>query len=71
MLHGFDEVKCARKDNAKILFSIAASLYEPQFSAHRLAFSKTTILVVIVDDLFDNKKCNPEEFRRFNEATKR
>lgn len=71
MQQGFDELKSVRKQNAIVFFSIATSIYEPQFSAHRLAFSKSSDMTVILDDLFDEKKRNPQEFRRFSEALKR
>ncbi|KAG6479248.1 bifunctional abietadiene synthase, chloroplastic-like [Zingiber officinale] len=52
-------------------FFTCPSIYEPEFSAFRAAFTKSCSFVVIIDDEMDLLDCDPNDILKFNEAVQR
>nr|UPQ49781.1 levopimaradiene synthase [Phylloglossum drummondii] len=67
---GFAELSFTRQRPAEMYFSIAACMFEPEFAALRLAYTKTACITVILDDLFDSHASVPD-LKLFLEAVKR
>ncbi|KAG1371323.1 bifunctional levopimaradiene synthase, chloroplastic [Cocos nucifera] len=68
---GLDEVQRARKRLGQCYFVMAPNIYEAQFSSFRLAYTKGALLIIILDDLFDDKSYDLQELQQFNETFRR
>ncbi|KAK9271287.1 hypothetical protein L1049_026877 [Liquidambar formosana] len=51
--NGLDHLKFARQKMTYAYFSIASVLFSPEFSDARISWAKNSVLVTLVDDLFD------------------
>nr|AFU73872.1 putative monofunctional diterpene synthase [Pinus contorta] len=67
---GFAELNFTRDRVAEIYFSIASTMFEPELATCRAIFTKTTVCLVILDDLYDTH-ASLENINLFNEAFKR
>ncbi|KAJ7552053.1 hypothetical protein O6H91_06G039800 [Diphasiastrum complanatum] len=67
---GFTELSFTRQRPAEMYFSIASCMFEPEFAAVRLAYTKTACITVILDDLFDSYG-SVSDLKLFLEAVKR
>jgi hypothetical protein len=67
---GFAELNFTRDRVAEIYFSIACSMFEPDLATCRAVYTKSSICIVILDDLYD-KHGSVEDIKLFTEAVKR
>nr|UPQ49788.1 ent-isopimara 8,15 diene synthase [Vittaria appalachiana] len=50
---GFDKLIFARQNPIGCFFSIAATLFEPEYMHARITWAKMSILITLIDDLYD------------------
>ncbi|XP_057823165.1 bifunctional levopimaradiene synthase, chloroplastic isoform X2 [Cryptomeria japonica] len=67
---GFSELKFTRHRQVEIHFSAAVVMFEPEYSACRIAYTKAASLLIILDDLFD-AHVSFDQVKLFTEAVKR
>nr|QWV53995.1 kaurene synthase-like 4 [Chamaecyparis formosensis] len=67
---GFSELTFTRHRQVEIHFSAAVVMFEPEFSACRIAYTKAASLLIILDDLFD-AHASFDQVKLFTEAVKR
>ncbi|KAH7437474.1 hypothetical protein KP509_05G074100 [Ceratopteris richardii] len=67
---GFDKLTFARQKPAECFFSIAATLFEPEFAYARIVWTQISVLVTLIDDLYDVEG-SPDDLERFINALKR
>nr|H8ZM73.1 RecName: Full=Bifunctional cis-abienol synthase, chloroplastic; AltName: Full=Diterpene synthase TPS4; Short=AbdiTPS4; Flags: Precursor [Abies balsamea]AEL99953.1 diterpene synthase TPS4 [Abies balsamea] len=67
---GFTELKFTRDRVVETYFAVASSMFEPEFSTCRAVYTKISVLLVILDDLYDGYG-SPDEIKLFSEAVKR
>ncbi|KAK8953146.1 hypothetical protein KSP40_PGU020805 [Platanthera guangdongensis] len=52
--YGFDDVLMTQLNPREIHFSISATIYEPEFSASRIAYTKSNCLEIMLRDVFQS-----------------
>eukprot|EP01018_Ginkgo_biloba_P027642 Gb_00720 [translate_table: standard] len=68
---GFRQLNFTRDRVVEIYFSVAASMFEPEFAACRVAFTKAACLTIIIDDLHDTYGSIDDVLNPFTEAIRR
>nr|AQT03468.1 levopimaradiene synthase [Ginkgo biloba] len=67
---GFTHLTFTRQRPVEIFFSASATLFEPEFAACRIAYTKSACLAVILDDLYD-AHASLQDAMLFTKAVKR
>ncbi|KAJ3681458.1 hypothetical protein LUZ60_015947 [Juncus effusus] len=65
---GIPAVTWARSGVLKSYFAMSVLVYEPEFAAFRVAFTKNACLAALVDDLFDLPSLGSDGLARFTDA---
>ncbi|KAI5070149.1 hypothetical protein GOP47_0014492 [Adiantum capillus-veneris] len=60
----FNELKFARQKPIECFFSVAATLFEPEYCYARIVWAKCSVLVTLIDDFYDvqGSLCDLEKF---------
>eukprot|EP01018_Ginkgo_biloba_P005364 Gb_14808 [translate_table: standard] len=69
-LSGFNDLTFTHQWPVEMYFSVAVSMFEPEFAACRIAYAKTSCLAVILDDLYDTHG-SLDDLKLFFEAVRR
>nr|AOG18233.1 diterpene synthase [Taiwania cryptomerioides] len=67
---GFPQLTFTRHKQVEIHFSAAVVMFEPEYSACRIAYTKAASILIILDDLFD-AHASFDQVKLFTEAVKR
>eukprot|EP01018_Ginkgo_biloba_P026623 Gb_41622 [translate_table: standard] len=67
---GFNDLTFTYPWPMEMYFSMVVSMFEPKFTASRIAYAKTSCLVVILDDLYDTHG-SLDDLKLFFEAVQR
>ncbi|KAI5070148.1 hypothetical protein GOP47_0014491 [Adiantum capillus-veneris] len=65
----FDKLRFARQKPVECFFSVAATLFEPEYSFARIVWATSAVLTTIIDDFFDTQG-SLEELTAFLNAVK-
>ncbi|KAL4183806.1 hypothetical protein AMTRI_Chr11g156930 [Amborella trichopoda] len=68
---GFTKIEFARQGVVKSYFTVAASIYEPEYKKFRVEYTKFGMMAALMDDIYDLKSNCPEDLRLLTKAIHR